>query len=168
MADEKCLVDIEKAFEQNVDVQSKIFEAKRKPTLEKVNRQLKTIRHTFNLEYELPSNLPGLQWTGLDLRPVSELNYPGSSDEQTITKVPQKQVMMSQSLYTPVPSYFRTTSRCSTPRNEDQDEYNQPVSAAIRQKSPTGVYNSKGPYVSVVSQVNDNVHVSSESSEDKV
>ena len=81
------------------------------------------------MEYELPSNLPGLQWTGLDLRQVSELNYPGSSDEQTIPKVPQKQVRMSQPLYTPVPSYLRTTSRCSTPRNEDQDEYIQRVSA---------------------------------------
>ena len=61
MADENCLDDIEKAFEQNVNVQSKIFEAKHKPTLEKVNRQLRTMRDTFNLEYELPSNLPGLQ-----------------------------------------------------------------------------------------------------------
>ena len=60
MADEKCLVAIEKAFKRNVNVQSKIFEAKRKPTLETVNRQLKTMWDTFNLEYELLSNLPGL------------------------------------------------------------------------------------------------------------
>ena len=99
------------------------------------------------------------------MRPVPELNYPGSSDEQTIAKVPQKRVRMSQPLYTPVSSYLRTTSRCSTPRNEDQDEYIQRVSA---EKSPNGVYNSKGPRVSVVSQVNDNVHVSFESSEDEV
>ena len=168
VADENCLDDIEKAFERNVNVQSKIFEAKRKPTLEKVNRQLRTMRDTFNLEYELPSNLPGLQWTGLDLRPVSEFNYPGSSEEQTIAKVPQKQVRMSQPLYTPVPSYLRATSRCSTPRIEDQDECIQRVSAAIREKSPNGVYNNKTPRVSVVSQVNDNVHVSSDSSEDEV
>ena len=121
------------------------------------------MRDTFNFEYELPSNLPGLQWTGLDLRPVSELNYPGSSEEQTIAKVPQKQVRMSHPLYTPVPSYLRTTSRCSTPRIEDQDECIQRVSAAIRVKSPNRVYNNKAPCVGVVSQVNDNVHVSSES-----
>ena len=139
-----------------------------KPKLEKVNRQLKTMRDTFNLEYELPSNLPGLQWTGLDLRPVPELTYLGPLDEQTIPKVFQKQVRMSQPLYTPVPSYLRTTSRCLTPRNEDQDEYIQRVSAAIREKSPNGVYNRKERFVSVVSQVNDNVHVSCESSEDEV
>ena len=102
------------------------------------------------------------------MRPVSEFNYPGSSEEQTIAKVPQKQVRMSQPLYTPVPSYLRTTSRCSTPRIEDQDECIQRVSAAIREKSPNGVYNNKAPCVSVVSQVNDNAHVSSESSEDEV
>ena len=102
------------------------------------------------------------------MRPVSEFNYPGSSEEQTIAKVPQKQVRMSQPLYIPVPSYLRTTSRCSTPRNEDQDECIQHVSAAIREKSPNGVYNNKTPHVSVVSQVDDNVHVSSDSSEDEV
>ena len=74
---------------------------------------------------------------------------------------------MSQPLYTPVPSYLTKTSRCSS-RNEDQDEYIQHVSAAIRQASPNGVYKSKGPHVSVVSQVNDNVNVSSENSEDEV
>ena len=73
---------------------------------------------------------------------------------------------MSQPLYIAVPSYLTKTSRCSTPRNEDQDEYIQHVSAAIRQKGPNLVYNSKEPCVSVVSQVNDNVHVSSESSEE--
>ena len=72
MADEKCLVDTEKAFERNINVQSQIFEAKRKPTLEKVNRQLKTMRDTFNLEYELPSNLPGL-----GLEASSRVELPG-------------------------------------------------------------------------------------------
>ena len=165
MTDEKCLVDIEKAFKRNVNVKCKIFEAKRKPTLEKVNHQLKTMPDTFNFKYELPFNLPGFRWTGLDLRPLPELNNPGSPDEQTI---PKKQVRMSQPFDTPVPSNLSKTSRCSTPRNEDQDEYIQRVSAAIHQKSPNGPYKNKGPRVSVVSQVNDNVHVSSESSHDKV
>ena len=113
-------------------------------------------------------NLPGLQRTGLELRPVPELNYLVSLDEQTISKVPQKQVRMSQPLYIPAPTYLRNTSRCSMPRNEDQEEYIQRVSAAICQKSPNVVYKSKVPSVSVVSQVNDNVHVSYGSSEDEV
>ena len=99
----------------------------------------------------------------MDLRPLPELNNPGSPDEQAI---PKKPVRKSQPLYTPVPSNIRKISRCSTPRNADQDEYIQCMSAAIRQKSPSEVYKSKGPCVSVVIQVNDNVHVSSESSDD--
>ena len=67
-----------------------------------------------------------------------EFNYPGSSEEQTIVKVPQKQVRMSQPLYIRVPSYLKTTSSCSTPRIEDQDECIQCVSAAIRKKAQTG------------------------------
>ena len=39
VVDENCLDEIEKAFERNVNVQTKVVEAKRKPTLEKVNRQ---------------------------------------------------------------------------------------------------------------------------------
>ena len=61
LADENCLVEI-------VDVQSKIFQGKPKLTLEKVNCQLKSTLDTFILVYELPTNLPGLQWTGLELR----------------------------------------------------------------------------------------------------
>ena len=41
------------------------------------------------------------------------------------------------------------------PRIEDQDECIQHVSAAIREKSPNGVYNNKAPCASVVSQVNE-------------
>ena len=66
LADEKCLVDIEKAFERNVNVQSMIFEAKPKPTLEKLNRQLKTMRDTsiWNMSFRpIYQAFSGLDWT---------------------------------------------------------------------------------------------------------
>ena len=107
-----------------------------------------------------------MDWIGLEASFRDEQS--GSSDEQTIPEVPQKQVRMSQPLYTPLSSYLRTTSRCSTPRNEDQDEYIQRVTAAIHEKSSNGVYNSQGPRVSVVNHVNVNIRVSSERSEDEV
>ena len=75
IAEEKCL-DIEKVFEQNVNVQSKIFQAKQKPALEIVNKQLRTMRDTFTIEYELSSNLPGLQWTWLGFEVTSRAEHP--------------------------------------------------------------------------------------------
>ena len=73
---------------------------------------------------------------------------------------------MSQPLYTPVPSHLGRSSRCSTLRVDNQDVCIERVSATIRQKSPNGVY-QKDPQVHMASQVHDNVHVSSKSSEEE-
>ena len=65
-----------------------MFQAKQKPgdALERMNKQLRTMRDTFNVEYKLPSNLQVLQLTGLDLRSVHESNNP----DQTVLKTQPK------------------------------------------------------------------------------